>query len=249
MTETPRLRLFVAADLDAGAQLALPKEQAHYLANVMRAKPGEAVLVFNGRHGEWRAALAHVAKNAVTLAVECRTREQAAEPDLWLVAAPIKKDCIDLVAEKAAELGASALWPVFTRRTVTSRVNGERLGAHMMEAAEQCERLTVPMLLEPAPLDKALASWDAARILLFLDESGSGAPIAEVLAALPPGPLAVLVGPEGGFAPEERALLAKLPFARPVSLGPRILRAETAAIAALAIIQAIRGDWNRGPRR
>lgn len=242
------LRLFITADLEAGAQLALCKEHAHYLANVMRAKTGDDVLVFNGRDGEWSGTLAHVAKNAVTLAVDSQTRPQAAEPDLWLVAAPIKKDCIDLVAEKAAELGASALWPVFTRRTVTSRVNTERLSAHMREAAEQCERLTVPVLLDPAPLDKVLAGWDAARTLLFLDESGSGAPIAQVLADVPDGPLAVLVGPEGGFAPEERAQLAKLPFARPVSLGPRILRAETAAIAALAIVQAIKGDWSRGPR-
>lgn len=242
------LRLFIIADLEAGAQLELCKEHAHYLANVMRAKTGEAVLVFNGRDGEWQGTLAHVAKNAVTLAVDSQTRPQAAEPDLWLVAAPIKKDCIDLVAEKAAELGASALWPVFTRRTVTSRVNGERLSAHMREAAEQCERLTVPTLLDPAPLDRVLAGWDASRTLLFLDEGGSGAPIAQVLAELPHGPLAVLVGPEGGFAPEERAMLAKLPFARPVSLGPRILRAETAAIAALAIVQAIKGDWSRGPR-
>jgi 16S rRNA (uracil1498-N3)-methyltransferase len=244
---TARLRLYVTADLAAGP-LALCKEHAHYLANVMRAKAGEAVLVFNGRHGEWRGRLEQVAKNSVTVAIEAQTRAQAAEPDLWLVAAPIKKDRIDLVAEKASELGAAALWPVFTRRTVMSRVNTERLAAHMREAAEQCERLTVPVVMDPAALDKVLAGWDGARTLLFLDESGSGPAIAEVLAALPDGPLAVLVGPEGGFAPEERALLAKLPFARPVSLGPRILRAETAAIAALSIVQALRGDWSRGPR-
>lgn len=242
------LRLFITADLDAGVRLELCKEHAHYLANVMRAKTGDDVLVFNGRDGEWRGTLSHVAKNAVTLAVDSQTRPQAAEPDLWLLAAPIKKDCIDLVAEKVAELGASALWPVFTRRTVASRVNTERLGAHMREAAEQCERLTVPELLDPAPLDKVLAGWDGSRTLLFLDESGGGTPIAQVLADVPAGPLAVLVGPEGGFADEERALLARLPFARPVGLGPRILRAETAAIAALAVVQAIRGDWARAPR-
>lgn len=241
------MRLFVAADLAPGP-LALCKEQAHYLANVMRAQAGAAVLVFNGRHGEWRGRLDTVAKNAVTVTVDARTRPQAAEPDLWLLAAPIKKERIDLVAEKAAELGASVLWPVFTRRTVMSRVNTERLAAHMVEAAEQCERLTVPEIRGPAPLDKVLAGWEAGRPLLFLDESGSGAPIAEVAAALPAGPLAVLVGPEGGFAPEERAVLAKLPFAHAVGLGPRILRAETAAIAALSIVQAIRGDWSRAPR-
>lgn len=241
------LRLFVTADLGPGP-LALCKEHAHYVATVMRARAGDEVLVFNGRHGEWRGRIEAAAKNAVTLALEAQTRPQSPEPDLWLVAAPIKKERIDLVAEKASELGAAALWPVFTRRTVMSRVNTERLEAHMREAAEQCERLSVPEVKEPVTLDKALAGWDPARILLFLDESGGGAPLAEVLAGLPDGPLAVLVGPEGGFAPEERALLAKLPFARPVGLGPRILRAETAAIAALAIVQAVKGDWARAPR-
>lgn len=241
------IRLHVAADLAPGA-LTLGKDQSHYLANVMRARPGDDVLVFNGRHGEWRGRLESVGKNAVAMTLEAQMRPQAAEPDLWLLAAPIKKDCIDLVAEKAAELGASALWPVITRRTVMSRVNTERLAAHMVEAAEQCERLTVPQVMEPVALDRVLADWDGARTLLFLDESGGGAPLARVLAGLPDGPLAVLVGPEGGFAPEERSLLARQPFARPVGLGPRILRAETAAIAALAIVQAIRGDWSRGPR-
>ena len=241
------LRLFVPADLAPGA-FTLGKDQSHYVATVMRARPGDDVVLFNGRHGEWRGRLNAVGKNAVVVAGEERTRPQAPEPYLWLLAAPIKKDRVDLVAEKAAELGASALWPVFTRRTVMSRVNTERLAAHMVEAAEQCERLPVPAVLEPAPLDKALAGWDPARTLLFLDESGAGLPLAQVLADVPAGPLAVLVGPEGGFAPEERALLARLPFARPVGLGPRILRAETAAIAALAIIQALRGDWARAPR-
>ncbi|HSV29011.1 MAG TPA: 16S rRNA (uracil(1498)-N(3))-methyltransferase [Candidatus Omnitrophota bacterium] len=249
MTDRPRFRLHVAADLAAGVALTLPKEQSHYLANVMRARVGEAVAVFNGRDGEWRAMVEAVAKNAVTLAVAAQTRPQATEPDLWLLVAPIKKDRVDLVAEKAAELGVSALWPVFTRRTVMSRVNTERLAAHMIEAAEQCERLTIPELREPVALDKALAGWDAGRILLFLDESGAGAPIADMLATLPAGPLAVLVGPEGGFDDHERALLATLPFARPVSLGPRILRAETAAIAALAVVQAVRGDWRLPPSR
>lgn len=241
------LRLHTTLDLGPGP-LILGKDQSHYLANVMRAKAGDDVLLFNGRQGEWRGRLETVAKAGVVVAVAEQTRPQAAEPDLWLLAAPIKKDCIDLVAEKAAELGASLLWPVVTRRTVTSRVNTERLAAHMVEAAEQCERLTVPQVREPLALDKVLAGWDPARVVLFLDESGGGAPLVQVLADLPDGPLAVLVGPEGGFAPEERALLARLPFARPVGLGPRILRAETAAIAALAVVQAVRGDWSRAPR-
>jgi 16S rRNA (uracil1498-N3)-methyltransferase len=238
-------RLFVAADLCAGAGLVLGKDQSHYLAHVMRAKAGESVLLFNGRDGEWLGELAEIGKQAVRLAVRQQTRPQAAEPDLWLLAAPLKKDNTDLVAQKATELGAGALWPVFTRRTVASRVNTDRLRAQLMEAAEQCERLTVPDLKEPAALDKILAGWDGTRTLLVLDESGSGPPLAE---AIPPGPLALLVGPEGGFAPEERRMLAALPFARPVSVGPRILRAETAAIAALAVVQALAGDWRTRPR-
>ena len=242
------IRLHVASDLSADAGIVLGKEQSHYLANVMRLKEGETVALFNGRDGEWSATIERVAKSGVALHARARTRPQAAEPDLWLLAAPIKKDRIDLVAEKAAELGVSRLWPVLTRRTAMSRVNTERLAAHMVEAAEQCERLSVPEVSEPAPLDKAVADWDPGRPLLFLDEGGTGAPIAAALAGLRPGKLAVLVGPEGGFDESERALLARLPFAVPVGLGPRILRAETAAIAALAVVQALLGDWNRGPR-
>lgn len=242
------LRLFTPADLGPGRAVPLPREQAHYLANVMRAREGESVLLFNGRDGEWRARIDKLAKSGGALVAEAQARPQAPEPDLWLLAAPIKKERIDLVAEKASELGASALWPVFTRRTVMARVNTDRLAAHMTEAAEQCERLSVPEMKEPAPLDKVLASWPADRVLLFLDESGSGPPLAELLAALPDGPAALLVGPEGGFAPEEREMLARLPFTRPAGLGPRILRAETAAIAALAVWQAVKGDWRRGAR-
>ena len=233
-------RLYVDQDLTPGRSVSLSRDQSHYLANVMRMAAGQSLLVFNGRDGEWLAEIAQVAKKDVVLTIREQTRPQAAEPDLWLLAAPLKKDNTDLVAEKAAELGASRLWPVFTRRTVASRVNADRLRARLVEAAEQCERLTMPELAEPMDLDKALAGWDPTRTLLFLDETGAGAPIA---IAVPEGPLAVLVGPEGGFAPEERALLSRLPFAKPVSLGPRVLRAETAAIAALAVVQAVVGDW------
>jgi len=245
-----RLRLFVTAPLAEGAVITLPKPQAHYLGAVMRAAIGEAVLLFNGSDGEWLGHIAYLSKSAAGVALAKCTRPQEVEPDLWLLAAPIKRDRIDLVAEKAAELGASALWPVFTRRTIVSRVNSERLQAHLLEAAEQCERLCVPELKPPMPLERALAGWDASRILLFLDESGSGPPIADGLKDLPAGaPLALLIGPEGGFAPEERRLLAGLPFTRPLSLGPRILRADTAAIAALAVVQALVGDWRLAPHR
>lgn len=251
MTETaprPRLRLFVDAPLSEGVAVALGRDQTHYLASVMRAQVGEAALLFNGRDGEWLARVAALAKAGAALVPECPTRPQAPEPDLWLLAAPLKKERTDLVAEKAAELGVSRLWPVFTRRTNAGRVNTERMRAHLVEAAEQCERLSVPQLAEPAPLDKALAGWPADRVLLFLDEGGGAEPLAEAAAGLAGTPLALLVGPEGGFDPDERRLIAAKPFARPVGLGPRILRAETAAIAALAVVQAVAGDWKKSPR-
>jgi 16S rRNA (uracil1498-N3)-methyltransferase len=244
----PRFRLFVNAPLAAENAVALSRDQTHYLASVMRAQTGESALLFNGRDGEWLARVASLAKAGAALVPERQTRPQAPEPDLWLLAAPLKKDRTDLVVEKAAELGVSRLWPVFTRRTNAGRVNTERLGAHLMEAAEQCERLTVPELAEPAPLDKVLSAWPEDRPLLFLDESGGGQPLAQVLEGLPPGKLALLVGPEGGFDGEERRMIASKPFAHPVGLGPRILRAETAAIAALAVIQALKGDWRTTPR-
>lgn len=249
MTDRARFRLFVTSPLSPEAAVELPREQAHYLSAVMRARLGEPVLLFNGSDGEWLAEIEHLAKNAATLRVTRLTRAQAPEPDLWLLAAPIKKDRVDWVAEKASELGISALWPIITRRTVVSRVNTDRLAAHLLEAAEQCERLTLPELKAPMPLDRALAAWEPERVLLFLDESGSGPALAEVVGSLPPNvPMAVLIGPEGGFAPEEREMLARSPFAKPASLGPRILRADTAAIAALAIVQSLRGDWASPPR-
>jgi len=244
----PRLRLFIDAPLTEGVAVALGRDQTHYVAGVMRAEIGEDVLLFNGRDGEWLARIAGLAKAGAALIPQHPTRPQAPEPDLWLLAAPLKKERTDLVAEKAAELGVSRLWPVFTRRTNAGRVNTDRLRAHLMEAAEQCERLTLPQLAEPVPLDKALTGWPEDRILLFLDEGGGGPPLAQVLAGIGGGKLALLVGPEGGFASEERAMLAAKPYTRPVSLGPRILRAETAAIAALAVVQALAGDWGRPPR-
>jgi 16S rRNA (uracil1498-N3)-methyltransferase len=244
----PRFRLFVAAALTEGVAVALSREQTHYLASVMRAQPGEAALLFNGSDGEWLARIASLAKAGAALVPERRTRPQAPEPDLWLLAAPLKKDRTDLVTEKAAELGVSLLRPVFTRRTNAGRVNVERMRAHLTEAAEQCERLTITEVAEPAPLDKVLADWPEDRVLLFLDESGGGPPLAQVLGAIAGAPLALLDGPEGGFDEDERRLIASRPFARAVGLGPRILRAETAAIAALAVVQALAGDWALGPR-
>ncbi len=235
----PRLRLFVPDDLGPERSFILDQNQSHYLAQVMRAEMGEAVAAFNGRDGEWRCAISAMTKRAVTLDVTSQTRQQQDEPDWWLLAAPIKRDRIDLVAEKACELGASALWPVMTQHTVMSRVNTERLAAHLREAAEQCERLTVPRLFDPVPLERALRDWESERVLIYLDETG-GQPLAQIVAALPPqSKLAVLVGPEGGFSEAERRWLKDLPMVRVATLGPRILRAETAAIAALAVIGSI----------
>lgn len=246
----PRTRLHVAAGLAAGARVLLTPPQAHYLANVLRLAAGDAVCLFNGRDGEWRARLGPIKRGAGDAVAETMLRPQAAEPDLWLLFAPLKKARTDYLAEKATELGVARLWPVFTRRTNAERVNLDRLRATAVEAAEQSERLTVPELREPAALAEALADWPAGRRLLVCDETGGGEPVATALAREEArGPAwAVLIGPEGGFARDELDGLRKLPFVTPVGLGPRILRADTAALAALACLQALAGDWRRPPR-
>lgn len=241
------IRLYLDADLSAAASVGLGADQAHYLQHVMRAKPGQEVALFNGRDGEWRAVIEGYGKGWASLAVADQRRPQTGEPDLWLLFAPIKGARIDFVAEKATELGVSQIWPVFTRRTVVTRVNEERLFANAVQAAEQCERLSVPAVHPAQPLDKALRGWPAERRLLVLDETGSGTPIAEVLAAVPAGPAAVLAGPEGGFMKSELDDLRRLPFVTFMGLGPRILRADTAALMALACWQAWCGDGRLPP--
>lgn len=246
MTYTPRTRLFVDSPLAAGATVTAAEGQAHYLMHVLRAKTGEAVALFNGRDGEWSAKIAFPAKRKVHLEVGERVREQYAEPDIRLVFAPVKR--IEFLVEKATELGARGLHPVFTRRTTIGRVNRARLLANATEAAEQSDRLSVPEIAEAVHLFDLLGAWPVDRRLYFLDETGGGAPIAEVLTrARSDGnvktPVAFLTGPEGGFDQSELDALRRLPFAVPVGLGPRILRAETAALAALACWQAFCGDW------
>lgn len=241
--DVAKIRLCVAGDLAAGAGVALAPGQAHYLTTVMRLGEGAPVLAFNGRDGEWLCHLAPDGRRAASLAVAQQTRPQTAAPDLWLLFAPIKKARTDFVVEKAVELGAARILPVFTRLTNSERVNVDRLQAHAVEAAEQCGRLDVAQMAAPMALDRLLADWPAARRLLFCDESGAGQPIAAVLAAGQPGPWAVLIGPEGGFDAAEAARLRGHPCAVAVGLGPRILRADTAAVAALAIFQAALGDW------
>jgi 16S rRNA (uracil1498-N3)-methyltransferase len=232
-------RLFVDRPLAEAAALTVEGGQAHYLANVMRLKAGDHVALFDDRTGEWRAVIERAGRRAVALRVEAQTRAREAVPDLWLLAAPIRKGRIDWMAEKACELGVARFRPVITRRTVVDRVNLDRLRAHMIEAAEQCGRTALPVLDEPVGLPALLSDWPAERRLFFADEAG-GAPMAEVVR---PGPAAILIGPEGGFTVEERAAIRALPQAAAVSLGPRILRADTAMAAAAALWMALAGDW------
>jgi len=242
----PKLRLFVAGDLAAGADIVLGREQSHYLANVMRAGAGDAVSLFNGRDGEWSSDVVSPGKRAVELRVGARLRPQTPEPDLWLAFAPIKRGRIDFVAAKATELGVARLIPVMTAHTRMSRVNTGRLRANAIEAAEQCERMTVPEVSEPVAFEALLADWPVGRRLLVGDETGGGRPIAAVARDIAAGanqPCAVLVGPEGGFSAAELDALGNLPFVIKIGLGPRVMRADTAAIAALSVIQAIAGDW------
>lgn len=236
-------RLHVTGDLGAGMAVALDEGQAHYLLHVLRAKSGNLVSLFNGRDGEWLAEIAQVHKRGVTAVCRKQTQKQAEVPDIWLVFAPVKKTPADYLVQKAAELGASLLQPVFTRRTIVTRINQERMLANAIEAAEQSGRLSVPDVREGVAFDKLLASWPKERRLYFCDEGGDAKPLAEAVRGVK-GPAAILTGPEGGFDPAERAALRALPFVTPATLGPRILRADTAALAALAIWQSVAGDWN-----
>ncbi len=239
----PAARLYVTADLAGELRVELAAAQAHYLRNVLRLAPGDPVALFNGRDGEWLARIDELGKGRCALAVQERRRAQTQEGDLWLVFAPVKRARIDFLVEKATELGVSELRPVYTGRTNVERVNLDRLRANAIEAAEQTERLTVPVLREPERLEHLLARWPAQRRLLLCDESGASPPIAAALQGAAPGPWALLIGPEGGFTQTELDALKKLPFVCAVGLGPRVLRADTAALAALAAFQALIGDW------
>lgn len=248
--DAPRqARLFIDAALTESGIVELDADRAHYLRNVLRLERGDAVSVFNGRDGEWRATIEVAGKRHARLMVGTPVRPQESEPDLWLAFAPIKRARIDFIAEKATELGVSALLPVFTRYTAMTRVNVERLQANAMEAAEQTERLSVPQVREPVTLEKLLQTWPGDRRLLIADESGGGEPIGAALGGLSAAerkaPWAILIGPEGGFHRDELDLLRKLDFVTAVGLGPRILRADTAALAALSCWQALAGDWER----
>jgi 16S rRNA (uracil1498-N3)-methyltransferase len=242
-------RLYLDAPLGAGATVKLDGSQAHYLLHVLRLKPGDAVLLFNTREGEWRARLSAVAKRTASLTVEASTRAQPLPGDLHYWFAPLKHSRLDYMVQKAVEMGASRLQPVLTRRTQVARVNLERMRANAIEAAEQCGILTLPDIAAPLPLERAIAAREASRLLIFCDEEAEVSdPVAALTAArgkrgAGPMPLALLIGPEGGFAEEERAALMRAPNVLRLALGPRILRADTAAVAALALVQAVVGDW------
>jgi 16S rRNA (uracil1498-N3)-methyltransferase len=237
-------RLYFDAPLTSGAALVLEAGQANYLRNVLRLDAGDPVLVFNGREGEWRATLAVGGKRAISLVLGERTREQTAALDLHYWFAPLKHARLDYMVQKAVEMGAARLQPVFTRHTQVQRVNFARMRANAIEAAEQCGILTLPVIAAPLPLERLLADREQTRLLVFCDEDAEVKdPVAALAAVHRGGTLAVLVGPEGGFAEDERAALLAAPNVVRLALGPRILRADTAAVAALALVGAVLGDW------
>ena len=239
-----RPRLFIDAPLTAGGTVTLERDQSNYLGNVLRLAAGDTILVFNGRDGEWRASIAG-RKRPDTLTVLDQNRSQARGPDLAYVFAPLKHARLDYMVQKAVEMGASTLQPVLTRFTQVSRVNSGRMRANVIEAAEQCGILNIATVAEPLPLDRYLVGRPGERLLVFCDEAADTASALKTLQAALSGSngIDVLIGPEGGFADEERTMLARQKQTLTLSLGPRILRADTAAVAALALVQAVLGDW------
>ena len=235
-----KIRLYVDQPLAPGQAVRLSPDQAHYLAGVMRLTAGALVLLFNGRDGEWRAVLAEAGRRNAVAVCEAQTRALALPPDLWLIFAPIKKARTDFIVEKAVELGVRRILPVQTRYTNSERIRQDRLQAHAVEAAEQCGATVVPDVAELQALDRLLTAWPAGRRLIWCDEALAGQP-AHLNDA--PAPAAILIGPEGGFAETEAKRLRGMKGVVPLSLGPRILRADTAAVAAITLWQAAQGDW------
>jgi 16S rRNA (uracil1498-N3)-methyltransferase len=247
MSKHPKIRLYTTSPLSQGLQLEMTSDASHYLANVMRRKSGENILLFNGKDGEWLAQITDISRKHTFVRVIGQTRPQADEPDIWLCFAPVKNAPINNLVQKATELGVSVLQPVITQHTITNKVNTERLAANAIEAAEQSERLTVPEVMEPIKLDAMLSQWPADRNIILCDESGGGTPFIRALSSRKGGLYAILIGPEGGFSQTEFEILRKTPYIIPVGMGPRILRADTAAIAALTCYMSILGDWDAQP--
>jgi 16S rRNA (uracil1498-N3)-methyltransferase len=236
-------RLYVDAPMQSGGRVVLSEDQAHYLVNVLRLAAGSRVLVFNGRDGEWQAELTDVKKRSATLALENQTRPHVAGPDIDYVFAPLKRSRLDYMVQKAVEMGVARLRPVLTQRTIAERVNLDRMRANVIEAAEQCGILRVAEVTEPISFDKLLTGWDATRQLIFCDEDAAMKNPLDALGEIRMPKLAVLIGPEGGFDGREREALLSKPYVSAISLGPRIMRADTAAVAALSLINARIGDW------
>jgi len=237
-----KIRLFIDHPLAKGQGIELNTDQAHYLSSVMRQSAGDEILVFNGRDGEWLARIERIARRNGTLIAERQSAPQMNPPDLWLIFAPIKKARTDFIVEKAAEMGAARILPVQTDHTNSERIRQDRLQAHAIEAAEQCGGTFVPEVGELVPLSRLLDGWDTGRRILWADEALAGP--AQTLAGLPHGPWAILIGPEGGWSESERRRLSAMDCVARISLGPRILRADTAAVASLALWQASLGDWS-----
>ena len=236
-------RLYIPDDLAGGTGLTLSRDASHYLTSVLRMTIGEALLVFNGRDGEWLATIDKADKKSVSLRLERQTRPQTRPADVDYLFAPLKHARLDYIVQKAVEMGAGRIRPVITRHTQSTRINLERMQANMIEAAEQCGILSVPELCEEAKLGDVLATWEPVRKLILCDERADSKDPISVLKEIPNGPIAVLIGPEGGFSVEEREILLGLSFVIRLSLGPRILRADTAGVAALALVQSVCGDW------
>lgn len=236
-------RLHTDQPLAVDMAVLLNDRQAHYLGQVMRLRAGESLTLFNGRDGGWLCALETIGKRQAIARCKALIQPQEQVPDVWLLAAPLRKGRFEWVAEKACELGVAALKPVLTRRTVPERLRLDRLQAIAIEAAEQCGRTSVTAIEAALPLEAVLANWPAGRALLFCDETATCLPALTSFSAVPPGPAAILIGPEGGFDPAERVRIGQVTNARTVGLGPRILRADTAAVTAIGLWQATRGDW------
>ena len=236
-------RLFVPQPMEPGGAVDPDPQQAHYLLNVLRLKPGSQLLVFNGMDGEWLAETAEVSRKEIRLSLMMQVRPQPAPSDLLYCFAPLKQGRLDYMVQKAVEMGAGKLQPVITQHTQMSTIGVERIRANAIEAAEQCGILAIPEIAEPVKLDRLIWEWEHGRRLIFCDEGADSNNPAPALAAIEERRLGLLIGPEGGFSDEERRMLRALPYVTPIPLGPRILRADTAAVAALAVIQATIGDW------
>lgn len=244
MARTAKIRLYLNVDLTSAPEAELDESQSHYLLNVMKLSLGDEIIAFDNAHGEYACRISAAAKKHCRIEVGEQLRPYVQSPDIWLFFAPVKKDQTDFIIQKAVELGARAIAPVMTARTIADKVKLERFTAQAVEAAEQCRRVDLPQILPPQSLTELLKNWPAERKLYFMDETLTSSPVSEVFPRSPAS-AAILVGPEGGFAPEELAALRRLDFAEGVTLGPRILRAETAAAAALACWQALAGDWSK----